>query len=87
MYEIIYYVSWGVGAVALWIVSYRIFVYERQNPNTDMTYGTTVMLAVISMVPIINLMMVYIMIVVYPKLFDTSGWWIRQLVYKEPVDQ
>lgn len=82
MSQIIYYIMWVVGAVVLWVTLYRVVQLEQQDSNTDMTYGHVVIVALAGFTPVLNLFLVAIICMAYPKLIDTSGWWINRSVHK-----
>lgn len=85
MDQLAFYVIWAVGAVMLLLVTLRIFVQERKNLNTDVTYGGIAALLFSTLFPVLNATVACIFVCVYYKHFQFPAvTWIDKPVYKRP---
>ena len=75
-----------VWSVTSAIVGWSLLVYvvrkERRNPKTEMTYASVVGYLFLSMLPIINALVSFMLVVEYSQHFAIT----TRTIYKPPVD-
>lgn len=77
-----FYIFWGVGALMLWAVLARVVYLEQRCVDTGMKYGHVILVALLGLVPIVNISTTFVIVLLFPGLVDTSDWWINRSVHK-----
>lgn len=73
LYVCLSLVGWGMLG--------RVFMLERRNPNTELTYLGVAVRLMLSVIPMINMVVLVICVIEYPQYFKVA----TRSIYKAPT--